>query len=481
MRHIISSLSTAGVVILALLLFQFTSLQAAELPAFAELVKENRAAVVNISTMELKGTREERSFGRRDFPDLPENSPFREFFKRFFENPEGNIPEFPSEPRGQSLGSGFIISPDGYILTNAHVVKNADSIIVRLSDNAEKTAKLVGTDERTDVALLKIDAKDLPTVRIGNSDSLEVGEWVLAIGSPFGLEYTATQGIISALGRSLPQDVYVPFIQTDVAVNPGNSGGPLFNTQGEVIGVNAQIYSNTGGYMGLSFAIPINVAMQITDQLKVQGYVTRGWLGVLIQPVNQALAESFGIDQTKGALVAQVIPNSPASKAGFKPGDIIVKYNGKPVHESSQLPLMVGSTAVHTTIPVTILRDGKTKELEVTIEKLAEGNEATQGPALASHKENRLNIIVADLSPEQRESKGLGEKGVLIKEVGEDGPAAKAGIRVGDVILTLNGEDIKDVKQLARVVKTLPEDKPVPVLVQRGEDNLFLALRTSSK
>jgi len=446
---------------------------ATELPNFKQLVQENEAAVVNISTTQKRSGGQ--PFAMPEIPGLPEDSPFNEFFRRFFEERPDMVPD----RQIQSLGSGFIISKDGYILTNAHVVKDADRIIVRLSDHREKPAKLIGLDERSDVALLKIEGNSLATVKIGDSDNMEVGEWVLAIGSPFGLEYTATQGIVSAVGRSLPSDAYVPFIQTDVAVNPGNSGGPLFNVDGEVIGVNAQIYSRTGGYMGLSFAIPINVAMRVVDQLKTQGYVTRGWLGVMIQGINQELAQSFGLERPRGALVSQVMADSPAAKAGLKVGDIILSFNDKSIEQWSQLPSMVGATPVGEKVPVTIMRDGETETLQVTIEQLNE-EEQIATAAGSKRQQSRLNIAVADLSPEQREELGLDEGGVLVEEV-NDGPAAEAGVRPGDVIVALNQKDVKSASQFAKQVKDLPAGKPVPLLVQRDGNSLFLALKIPEK
>jgi serine protease Do len=437
------------------------------LPEFTPLVKHNSAAVVNIST-----TREADAGGTQvPFPDMPENSPFNEFFKRFFQQQRGGHAH---EVPVRSLGSGFIISPDGYILTNAHVVKDADNIVVHLSDRRERPAKLVGLDERTDVAVLKIKMDDLPTVDIGNSDDLKVGQWVLAIGSPFGFEETATQGIISALGRSLPNDTYVPFIQTDVAVNPGNSGGPLFTTDGKVIGINSQIYSNTGGYMGLSFAIPINVAMQVAKQLETKGYSTHGWLGVSIQPVSQELAEAFGLKRPHGTVVAQVMPDSPAQKAGLKSGDIILSYDGQKIEISSDLPPLVGETAVGKKVEMDVLRDGKKKEIYTTIEALPDKLAKASPTAMGMHKTGDLNIDVANLDAKQQQK--LGDRGVEVKEVGP-GPAAKAGVRPGDILLRLGDHDITDAAELSKLVNEIPRDKPEPLLLQRHGSNLFLALK----
>jgi len=443
--------------------------QASQLPDFTELVKQNRGAVVNISTTQTIDHGSDKH--QQAMPNIPKDSPFYQFFKHFF----GQSPQSQGEEKVQSLGSGFIISSDGYILTNNHVVKNADKIMVQLSNHRELPAKLIGADERTDVALLKIKADDLPTVKIGDSDKLQVGQWVLAIGSPFGLQYSATQGIVSALGRSLPSDTYVPFIQTDAAVNPGNSGGPLFNTDGQVIGVNAEIYSNTGGYMGLSFAIPINVAMNVAKQLKSQGYVTRGYLGVYIQPVTQDLAESFGLKRPVGALVSKVVPDSPAERAGVKAGDVILEFNGKKVDESDHLPPMVAATPVGKTVTVVVQRNGKRKELHAKIAKLPK---RTGSSPSAEHSESTLHITAADLSPAQREKLKLGKRGVLVKHV-QDGPAADAGIHPGDVILAIDNKDVSSVQQLSRIARHLPRGRAVPVLVQRNGHTIFLALKVA--
>jgi len=458
-----------------LLLLQSIPLLAAELPDFRQVIKEYGPAVVNISTTQkLSGGAPFRFPGA---PNLPEDNPLNEFFKKFFEE----RPDMPQRET-QSLGSGFIISADGYVMTNAHVVKDADKIIVRMLDQREKPAKVVGTDERTDVALLKIEADQLPVVKLGDSDKLEVGEWVMAIGSPFGLDYTATVGVVSALGRSLPSDTYIPFIQTDAAVNPGNSGGPLFNLQGEVIGVNSQIFSRSGGYMGLSFAIPIKVAMQAAEQLKTQGHVTRGWLGVLIQGINQELAQSFGLDRPHGALVSQVLPNSPAAKAGIKAGDIILSFDGKPIEQSSQLPPLVGTTPVGKTVSLSLLRDGKSKTVDVTIEKLKEEEEqvASKGKSGKTQQGKLLNMALSDLNREQHRELDLGERGILVEDVG-NGPAQDAGIQPGDVILAINQTDVKSTAQFAELVKALPKGKTVPVLLQREGGSLFLPLKVPDK
>lgn len=438
-------------------------------PDFRKLVKQNEPTVVNISTTQTPNRKNPTRI-----PGLPgqpgADNPYLEFFKRFFQD----RPELPSEHQTNSLGSGFILSPDGYILTNAHVAQDADKIIVRLSDQRERPAKLIGVDEMTDVALLKIDGEDLPAVKIGDSDALEVGEWVLAIGSPFGLEHTATQGIVSAVGRNLPSGTYVPFIQSDVAVNPGSSGGPLFNLRGEVVGINSQIYSSTGGYMGLSFAIPIKLAMQVVEQIKSTGEVTRGWLGVLLQAVNNDLADAFKLDRPRGALVAQILPDSPAASAGFKQGDIILRYGGEPVEDSSQLPRMIGVTPVGKTVPMSILRNGEPLEIKATIARL-EATEETVS-TMDEYSDPLLQITVADLSNEQRRALGADERGVLVTTL-DEGPAANAGLYPDDIILEVNYTPVKSASQFVELVKELPKGKAVPVLVRRDNESLYLAIR----
>jgi serine protease Do len=438
--------------------------RAADYPDFVTLVERYSPAVVSIQTK--AEVRQKNQWGR-GHPPIPEDSPFRDYFKRFFEQ----MPDLPMPPRS-SVGSGFIISADGYIVTNAHVVDEVDSIVVGLSDRIELPAEVVGKDSRSDIALLKIKSETaLPFVRIGDTSKLKVGQWVLAIGSPFGFERTATQGIISALGRSLPSDNYVPFIQTDAAVNPGNSGGPLFNLDGEVIGVNSQIYSRSGGYQGLSFAVPIDVAMEVIDQLKTSGRVARGWLGVLIQEVTPELAQSFNLDKPRGALVGQVMADGPAQKAGVKAGDIIVAFNNQPVPASSDLPLMVGRTRPGTSLPLTVIRDGKEQTLTVQIEQLPEEPKLQQAIAEPSSR-NRLGLLITDLTPDQRKK---GDQGVLVKEV-DEGPASSAGIRQGDVIARLNNVDVTDATQFADLVKQLPTGRPIAVLIRRDNSSRFLTL-----
>jgi len=410
-----------------------------------------------------------------NLPDIPENSPFYEFFKKYF----GEIPEGhgPSQERS-SLGSGFIISQDGYVITNHHVVKNAEEIIVRLNDRREFIAELIGSDERSDIAVLKLDASNLPVLKIGDSSNLNVGEWVLAIGSPFGFDHSVTAGIISAIGRSLPNENYVPFIQTDVAINPGNSGGPLFNLDGEVIGVNSQIYSRTGGFMGLSFAVPVNVVKNVYKQLRENGRVTRGWLGVLIQDVTRELAESFDMEHPHGALIAKVLPDGPAEKAGIEVGDIIVNFNGEKVSFSSDLPPLVGATSVDSVVSVDIIRRSKHKTIQVKISELPTNGEviARSTSDKSGPDENSLNIIAKDLTKDQKKELDIDEHGVLVEDIGA-GPAQKAGIRQGDVILLINNTKIKDASHFNNLMKDLPKGRSIPVLIQRQGGPIFLALK----
>lgn len=444
-----------------------TTADARELPDFTELVDANAPAVVNISTVQRREVSESRRPRSR-------NEDLEEFFRRFFPPERGGAPR----RAPQSLGSGFIISKDGYVLTNNHVVDGADEIVVRLSDRRELTAALVGADPRSDLAVLKLDAKNLPTVKLGKSKPLKVGEWVLAIGSPFGFDYSVTAGIVSAKGRSLPTEAnenYVPYIQTDVAINPGNSGGPLFNLKGEVVGINSQIYSNSGGFMGVSFAIPIDVAMEVADQLKDNGRVSRGWLGVVIQEVNRELAESFGLDKPAGALVARVLEGSPAEAAGLREGDVIIAFNGDPIGLSSELPHLVGRTRVGSTSNMRVQRDGKAITIPVKIGELADNamaGRAVDGPVDADV--GRIGLTVAPLTDAERENLSL-EGGV--KVVSSSGPAAEAGLREGDIITRLNNRAIDDPEAFAKVAKELPAGRSVPVLIVRGDVPTFLAFR----
>jgi serine protease Do len=461
-------------ILIALISINLT--QAQGLPDFTDLVNKNAAAVVNISTSMKKS---ETSGMPPDFnmPDIPEDSPFYDFFKKYFDEiPKGYGPP-PAQERS-SLGSGFIISDDGYVITNNHVVSNAEEIVVRLNDRREFTAELIGTDKRSDIAVLKIEATNLPVLKLGDSSNLNVGEWVLAIGSPFGFDHSVTAGIISAIGRSLPNENYVPFIQTDVAINPGNSGGPLFNLDGEVIGVNSQIYSRTGGFMGLSFAVPVNVVKNVYQQLRENGRVARGWLGVLIQDVTRELAESFEMPHPHGALVAKVLPDGPAEKSGLEVGDIIVKFNGEKVSFSSDLPPLVGGTPVNRTVPVEIIRRSKHKTIQVKISELpADDNIVAKNEnEIPDSVTNRLNVIAKDLTKQQKKELDIDDQGVLIEEV-QVGSAQKAGIRQGDVILMINNIKIKDVSHFDTLIKDLPKGRSIPVLIQRQGGPIFLALK----
>ena len=432
--------------------------QASTLPDFTQLVEDNAPAVVNIST------EQKVQSGRQQIPEM---------FRRFFEGMEDQMPRPESE--GESLGSGFLISSDGFILTNHHVVADASRIIVRLQDGSEKEASLIGSDPRSDLALLQIDGKGLPKVKIGSSEGLKVGEWVLAIGAPFGFESTVTAGIVSAKGRSLPSENYVPFIQTDVAINPGNSGGPLFNLDGEVIGINSQIVSRSGGFMGLSFAIPIDMAMEVVAQLKDKGRVSRGWLGVLIQPVDRELAESFGLDKPAGALVSQVMADSPAEKAGFQVGDVVVQFNGKEIGHSGQLPQVVGLLAPGTRAEAVVMRDGERKTLKVTVEELPEDLAGQPAGSPSVPGAATLGLRVEELSKEQLAALGPDSQVQVIEVV--EGPAAKAGIRRGDVLVSLNNRPLKDSATLASLIADLGEGAVVPVLLHRDGSPRFLALR----
>lgn len=457
------------------LLWGQSLLAQASLPDFTDLVEEASPAVVNISTRQKMPER--AVAGQPGLPDLEGLPPmFREFFER-------SIPQMPRNPGGrqreaQSLGSGFIISPDGYIMTNNHVVADADEIIVRLSDRSELEARLIGADPRSDVALLKVEGKNLPVVRLGKADDLKVGEWVLAIGSPFGFDHSVTAGIVSAKGRNLPSDSYVPFIQTDVAINPGNSGGPLFNLQGEVVGINSQIFTRSGGFMGLSFAIPMEVAMQVADQLKADGKVTRGWLGVVIQEVNKDLAESFGLDKPAGALVAQVLEDGPADKGGLQVGDVILNLNGKPIIMSADLPHLVGGLKPGQKAELDVVRDGSRKKLSVTVGTLPEeGQElAASGPAQGGERSsNRLGVTVVELTAEQK--KGLDLKGgVVVKEV-LNGPAAMIGLRPGDVITHLNNQAIYSTRTFTQVAQELPKNRSVSMRVLRQGRASFITFK----
>jgi len=424
------------------------------LPDFTTIVEGNKAAVVNItSTMKAKASEDEDESAGMD-----ENDPFYEFFRRF----QGRIPQQQQPQPRQGMGSGFIVEPGGVILTNAHVVEGADEVRVRLSDRREFKGKVLGVDHQSDIAVVKIDATGLPVVKFGDPARVRVGEWVLAIGSPFGFENTATVGIVSATSRSLPDGTYVPFIQTDAAVNPGNSGGPLFNMKGEVIGINSQIYSRTGGYQGIAFAIPINVAAQVKEQLVRYGKVERGRIGVAIQEVSQSLAQSFGLDKPQGALVASVEPGGPADKAGIKPGDVLLAVNGKAVDRSAELPPLVAAVKPGSKANFDVWRDGAKRSLAVTVGELKPDQVAR--------------------APEQREDGGKlglalrqGEEGLVVEKA--SGPAARAGILRGDVVVAVNGKRVKSAEELRSA--TVKAKGMVALLVKRGDQSIFVPIELS--
>jgi len=430
------------------------------LNGFTEIVRKAGPAVVNVS---VNGTRKASA----EMPGMPEE--FREFFRGFGGKNMPNFPNMPREAPMRGLGSGFIVSPDGYILTNAHVVDGADTVNIRLTDRREFRAKVVGLDKQTDVAVLKIDAKNLPTVKLGKSAEANVGEWVVAIGQPYGFENSVTAGIVSAKSRSLPDANYTPFIQTDVAVNPGNSGGPLFNLAGEVIGINSQIYSRSGGFQGISFAIPIEVALNVKDQIVKHGKVTRGRLGVTVQEVNATLAESFGLDRPHGALVSSIDAGGPGDKGGLQVGDIILKYNGQPIERSADLPILVGDTTPGRTVPVQVWRKGAEKTLTVgTYEgKAKDADEVSSTDGAASG--GRLGLAVRPLTPEERQE-NRGRMGLLVEDA--SGAAAAAGIQPGDLILSFNGSPVKSVDELRGLVAKA--GKRVAILIQREGQQLFV-------
>lgn len=448
-----------------------------DLPDFADLAEKQGAAVVNISTTQVQK-------GRPGFqlpPGIDEDDPMFEFFKRFIpRQPPGGTPH---DFESKSLGSGFIVSADGFILTNAHVVDAADEILVRLTDKREYKAKVIGADKRTDIALIKIDASNLPRVTLGDPAKLRVGEWVIAIGSPFGFDNTVTAGIVSAKGRSLPQENFVPFIQTDVAVNPGNSGGPLFNMKGEVVGINSQIYSRTGGFMGLSFAIPIDIAMEIQNQLRISGKVSRGRIGVVIQEVTKELSDSFGLAKPQGALVSSVEKAGPAEKAGVEAGDIILKFDGKPVAQSSDLPRIVGGTKPGTKSTVQVFRKGQTRELTVAVAEIPEEKSAQRKskPAKAEPAANQLGLVLSELTAEQKRELKV-QSGVLVEDVRN---GMRIDLRAGDVILSAIHKgattEIKSVDQFNKLVSNVEKGQNLTLLVRRGENQLFVTIKAPNE
>lgn len=461
-----------------LLLSNLALAQGRTLPDFTELVDKQGPAVVNISTTQMIRGRAASPFG------MDENDPMLEFFRRF--GPRGpGMPGIPREFENRSLGSGFIISSDGYILTNAHVVDSADEITVRLTDKREFKARAIGADKRTDVALLKIEATGLPTVKLGDPNRLKVGEWVVAIGSPYGFDSSVTAGIVSAKGRSLPQENYVPFIQTDVAINPGNSGGPLFNIDGEVVGINSQIYSRSGGYMGLSFAIPIDVAMDIQGQLRSTGKISRGRLGVVIQEVSKDLAESLGLARPMGAVINAVEKGGPADKAGLAPGDVVLKFDNKPVNASADLPRIVAATKPGSKVTVQLWSKGTTRDITVTVGEMVEEKVATRsgrGNRQAERAANRLGLIVSELTPEQRRELKI-NGGLLIEDI--RGSTARADLRPGDIVLSLIHKgattEIKTAEQFNRLLSGFDKAANITLLVRRGEMQTFITIKGLSE
>jgi serine protease Do len=461
---------------------------ARELPDFADLVERTGPAVVNIRTTERARANAPAATPGPQMPEgLDENDPFYEFFRRFFPPRQGPGPGTPG-PRGRpdggevprGVGSGFIISSDGFLLTNHHVVEGADEIYVTLTDKRELKGKLIGSDRRTDVALVKIEGSSLPSLKIGDPTRLRVGEWVVAIGSPFGLDNTVTAGIVSAKGRDTGD--YLPFIQTDVAVNPGNSGGPLLNMRGEVIGINSQIYSRTGGFMGISFAIPIDEAMRVSEQLRTTGRVTRGRIGVGIAEVTKDVADPLGLPRAAGALVRNVEAGGPAEKGGIEVGDIILRYDNRPIERSTDLPRMVGNTKPGAKVPVTVWRKGANRELSIVVAEMQpeqtaraqNGSRPQQAPGAGSAQANALGLVVSDI-PEDRKAQLRIKGGVLVEAV--DGQAARAGLRPGDVILSMNNQDVVNARQFNDAVTKLDRSKTHIMLVRRGESAQYIPIR----
>jgi serine protease Do len=449
----------------------FNSSNAFDLPDFSVIAEEQGKTVVNISVINESQTNQNISLSR-------EEQELQEFFKRF------GIPGFPgmTPPEGgrkkrpaSGTGSGFIIESDGYIITNAHVVFQAETVVVKLADKREFNAEVVGIDRRTDVALLKIKANNLPKVTFGNSELIKVGQWVAAIGSPFGLENTMTVGIISAINRALPQENFVPFIQTDVAINPGNSGGPLFDTKGHVIGINSQIYSKTGGSMGLSFAIPIDVAINVAEQLKTDGKVIRGWLGIIIQEVTKELSESFGMSDTQGSLVAGVEKKSPAALGGLLPGDVILKFNKNIIKKSSDLPRFVGLTKPKAIVPVEILRKGRVLTLKIKVGVIpSQAKNANSKPEKQLNKFNRIGLALQNLSAQQKKKIG-GRNGLLVADL--KGASLTAGMMKGDIILVVNNTPVRSTQAFNNALRKIPEGKVIAILLYRNGDTLFVPVK----
>ena len=481
MRSIVRAVCTTGAVVVALAVSSVPDVaaqgRAAGLPDFTDLYEKNGAAVVSIDVTQ-------KARRQRGMPELSEDDPFYEFFRRFGQVPpgRGQAPGPQREPEAQSVGSGFIIGTDGFIITNAHVVDGADEVTVRLSDRRDFKAKVIGADKRTDIALLKIDAKDLPKVTIGDPEKLRVGEWVVAIGKPFGLDNTMTAGIVSAKGRDLPQENLVPFIQTDVAINPGNSGGPLFNMRGEVVGINSLIYSLTGGYMGLAFAIPIDVAMNTVGQLKEKGRVTRGRIGVQIQQVTKEDAEAFGLGTPRGALVNGVERDGPAAKAGVEIGDIILKADGRDVRSSNELPRIITTLRPGVKVTLTVWRKGAQKDIAVVIAEMKEDVVAQQrrGPTPTPKekgKPNRLGLVISDLTDEQHKEAEV-KGGALVEDVA---PTTRGNVQAGDIVVALVNRgvatEIKNAAHFNELIAKLDKGSSVTLQLKRGEQQFFSTLR----
>ena len=448
------------------------------LPDFTRLVEGQGAAVVNISTTQARTDRPRFSF---PLPELDESDPMFDFFRRFVPRlPESPAPD--PDPDNQSLGSGFIVSADGYILTNAHVVEEAEEILVRLADKREFRAVVIGADARSDVALIRIEADGLPHVALGDPEALKVGEWVLAIGSPFGFEQSVTAGIVSAKGRSLPDENFVPFIQTDVAINPGNSGGPLFNLRGEVVGINSQIYSRTGGFMGLSFAIPIDVAMDVQQQLRTYGRVQRGRIGVSIQEVTRDLADGFGLPRAAGALVSMVEAGGPAARGGIEQGDVILRFNGRSVENSADLPRIVAAARPGATVDVDVFRDGKPHVLKLAVGEWQDPENARGAGSKphAASAPNRLGLVLVAPTLAQRRERGI-EQGLIVLRT--EGAAARAEIAPGDLVLAMikdgRQQRLGTVAEFNRTADALEPGQQITLLVRRGDASSYVSLRAA--
>lgn len=432
-------------------------------PDFAQIAAHQGAAVVNISVSGLRKTADE---GATSAPGIDPSDPFYEFFRRFQQGEQT-----PSEQPVHAQGSGFIVSPDGLILTNAHVVRDASEVTVKLTDRREFQAKVLGADPKTDVAVLRIDAHNLPTVTLGTTRDLRVGEWVLAIGSPFGFENSVTAGVVSAKGRSLPDDSLVPFIQTDVAVNPGNSGGPLFNARGEVVGINSQIYSRSGGYQGLSFAIPIELASKVKDQIVATGKASHARLGVTVQEVNQALADSFRLDKPEGALVSGVEPGGPAEKAGLKAGDVILRLNGQSIVASGDLPALIGQAAPGDKVALDVVRQGQPQTIDARLGDAATPKKTETAAAGSNLDQGRLGLALRPLQPQEKHQVGV--DGLVIENVA--GAAARAGVQPGDLLMAVNGTPVHNIEQVRAAVAKA--QKSVALLIQRDGDRIFVPVR----